>query len=547
MILKTQFSALLKSISTIIGRKTERIRLLENLRIGEPALVMEGIVKRFSGVIANDYIDFEVRKGEIHALLGENGAGKSTLMNILYGLYRADEGKILLGGEEVNINSPKDALELGIGMVHQHFMLVNKFTVKENLALGSMSPKGLLIENAKITKRVEELTKKYGLKLDLDCEIWQLSVGEQQRVEITKALYQGADLLVLDEPTSVLTPQEVKELFMSLRRMVAEGLTIIFITHKLNEIMAISNRVTVLRKGKHIATLDTSRTSRKELAKLVLGEEFTLGLEKPSSSKSNNEILLVKNLWALDDLGIDALKGISFSLKKGEILGVVGVSGNGQKELAEVITGLRRAKNGEILLKGNNITGKTPEEISKKGVGYIPEDRMTTGLLMDFTVAENEILKAPLLDKLFLNRREISKYAEDAILEFDIRTPSKDTPTKHLSGGNLQKLILSRELRLKPQVLIAAQPTRGLDVRATQYIWNKLLTERLKGVGILLISEDLDEIFCLSDRIMIFFDGYIVGEGTPKSFSIEEIGKMMTGTKRLDCGKNGKFVAEKSS
>jgi len=453
-------------------------------------------------------------------------------MKILYGLYQPNEGNIYVAGQRVVLRSPRDAINLGIGMVHQHFMLISPLTVTVNVILGVKSSRGLLLDIDKGEKVITELSKKYGLKVDPKAKILQLSVGEQQRVEIIKALYRGADVLILDEPTSVLTPQEVKELFSTLRSMVKEGLTIIFISHKLDEVLAVSDRITVLRDGKMISTLESGNTNKEELAEMMVGRKVIFQLNKPPLKKGNL-LLNVKNLQALNDKGLVALKEVSFSVYEKEILGIAGVAGNGQTELAEVITGLRKATKGKVFINGLDMTNHSPKEMIKHGVSYIPADRIGMGLLMDFTLTENLILEnhsmPPFSNRFFFNQKEIDQYAEKSISDFDVRTPSKSILAKKLSGGNLQKLLLSRELSLNPQLLIAVDPTRGLDVGATEYIRLKLIEQRNKGTAILLISTDLDEILSLSDRVAVIYEGKINGPFPIEKVSTEEIGLLMGG------------------
>lgn len=514
------------------------------VKSGEVILEARGITKRFPGVLADDHIDFDIKAGEVHALLGENGAGKTTLMNILYGLYKPDEGEVRVRGRRVVLRSPKDAIDLGIGMVHQHFMLVPSLTVTENVVLGLKSPREPFLDLDRAEKRIAEFSKKYGLKVGPKAKIEQLSVGERQRVEIIKALYRGAQVLILDEPTSVLTPPEVKELMAIIRRMAKGGLAVIpFITHKLPEVMEISDRVTVLRRGKVVARIETKRTNEKDLAKKMVGREVLFRIKR-RRARRGRVVLDVKNLGALSDKGLPALKNVSFSIREGEILGFAGVAGNGQRELAEVITGLRRATEGKIYVREKDITNSSTKKIIDQGVGHIPEDRIGMGLIMDFSIAENAILEthseSPFADrwfmpfdrKWFLNKNEIGKYTEKLIREYDIKTPSKDAPARNLSGGNLQRLILARELSRNPKILIANRPTRGLDVGATEFIRNKLMEQRGEGVAILLISEDLDEIMSMSDRIAVMYEGEIVGMVPAANAKVKEIGLMMAGAKR---------------
>lgn len=496
---------------------------------------MRGIVKRFPGVLANDHIDFEVRAGEIHALLGENGAGKTTLMNILYGLYRPDQGQIAINGQVVAIHSPANAIRLGIGMIHQHFMLVPTLSVVENVALGLPSSRGFLLDLEVVTERILHLSQTYGLTVDPAATVWQLAVGEQQRVEILKALYRGADLLILDEPTAVLTPQEVEELFTTLRRMAREGHALIFISHKLHEVLSISDRVTVLRDGRVVKTLPTAEATREDLARLMVGREVLLRVDRPPV-KLGDPVLRLEDLWAAGDKGVPALRGVSLQVRSGEILGIAGVSGNGQRELAEVIAGLRLPTQGRIIIAGVDTTGWSPERLLKHGLAYIPEERMRDGVIRDFSVEENLILKnhtdRPYANGIFMNFGKIAEYADNLIANFDIRTPSRDTPLKNLSGGNIQKMVLARELSRQPRVLIAAQPTRGVDISATEYIHRQLVAQRAKGTATLLISEDLDEILNLSDRIAVMYEGQIVGVVDQHEATVEQLGLMMAGAHR---------------
>jgi ABC-type uncharacterized transport system ATPase subunit len=499
-------------------------------------LEMRGIVKRFPGVLANDHVDFEVRAGEIHALLGENGAGKSTLMKILFGLYQPDEGEICINGQPIRIDQPASAIEHGIGMVHQHFMLVPSFTVAENVALGLPSSRGMLLDLDHVSARVRGLAEQYRLRVDPDEMVWQLAVGEQQRVEIIKALYREADILILDEPTAVLTPQEVDELFVVLRQLVAQGKAIVFISHKLHEVLAISDRVTVLRDGRVVETLPTAETDRPELARLMVGREVLLRVEH-SPVAFGEPRLSVENLHAGSDKeGVPALRGVSLEVRSGEIMGLAGVSGNGQRELAEAIAGLREVTGGHITIDRVDVTGWSPTALLEHGLSYIPEGRMRDGAIRDFTCAENLILRdlseRPYSDGLFLNLRQIATHTDELIESFDVKTPSRETPLKNLSGGNIQKLILARELSRKPHVLIAAQPTRGVDIGATEYIHQQLIAQREAGVATLLISEDLDEIQNLSDRIAVIYEGEIMGIVERGQATAGELGLMMAGVRR---------------
>lgn len=498
---------------------------------------MRGIVKRFPGVLANDHVDFDVRSGEVHALLGENGAGKSTLMKILYGLYEPNEGQILLNGEQVHISSPTDAIQLGIGMIHQHFMLVESLTVTENVALGLPSSRGLLTDLDRVSKRIQKLADIYGLQVDPDVYIWQLSVGQQQRVEIIKALYRGAALLILDEPTAVLTPQEVDEFFITMRQMLSDGHALIFISHKLHEVLDISNRITVLRDGKKIGERWTKDATKADLATMMVGRDVGLMRERQDTERGEARLEL-KNVASLNDRDTPALRGINLEVFGGEILGLAGVSGNGQRELAEVINGLRPLTAGQVFLEGQDVTGMNPGKLTEKMMSYIPEERMRDGVIKGFTVSENLILreynKRPFSRAGLLNLRSITEHADNLIKDYQVKTPSRETLTKSLSGGNIQKLVLARELFRKPRVLIAAQPTRGLDIGATEYVHERLLEQRADGAAILLISEDLDEILTLSDRVVVIFEGEIMGEMPREDATAEKLGLLMAGVRSED-------------
>lgn len=495
-------------------------------------LKMQGIVKRFPGVLAADHVDFEVKAGEIHALLGENGAGKSTLMKMLYGLYQQDEGQIFINREHVQIRSPQDAIKQGIGMIHQHFMLIPSLTVAENVALGLKSSRGLRLDLDVVAKRILELSERYHLQVEPDIPVWQLAVGEQQRVEILRALYRGAALLILDEPTAVLTPQEVDQLFHILNQMANDGHALIFISHKLHEVLAISQRITVLRDGRRVDTIPTKDATKRILAEMMVGRPVVLEYERVEC-KPGKERLVLKKVSALSNRGDLGLKNVDLTVHGGEIVGVAGVSGNGQRELAQVITGLRPTTEGEIFLEGQDITGKSPVLLNSLGLSHIPQERMIEGVIKEFTVAENYILqdhgRKPYATSIFLNFRQVVTRTKDAIRAYDIRTPSHETPVKSLSGGNIQKLVLARELSRSPKVLIAAQPTRGVDIGATEYIHKRLLEERDKGTAILLISEDLDEIRALSDRIVVMYEGRIVGEVKNENVDVNQLGMMMAG------------------
>ena len=502
-------------------------------------LEMKGITKRFPGVLANDRIDFDLHAGEVHALLGENGAGKSTLMKVLYGMYHPDEGKILLNGKPVSIASPTDSIDLGIGMIHQHFMLVPTLTVAENVALGVPSKRGPLTDLVEVSKRIVELAGVYGLKIDPDAHIWQLSVGQQQRVEIIKALYRGAALLILDEPTAVLTPQEVDELFAIMRQMVKDGHALIFISHKLHEVVEISDRVTVLRDGRKIGTRPTSETTKRDLANWMVGREIIFSPEHKTVETGAVRMEL-KEASCGSDRGTPGLRQVSLQVHAGEILGIAGVSGNGQRELAEVLTGLRETTQGQIRLEGQDVTGLPADELTERMLSYIPEERMRDGMIKEFTVSENMILrehhKPPFSRYGFLNLRHISQHADRLIRQFQVKTPSRETPAKSLSGGNIQKMVLARELARQPRAIVAAQPTRGLDIGATEYVRGLLLEQRAAGAAILLISEDLDEILALSDRIAVLYEGNIMDILPRTQATSERLGLLMAGVHSEEAG-----------
>ena len=496
------------------------------------AVEMRHITKRFPGVLANDDITFSVSKGEIHALLGENGAGKTTLMNILYGLYQQDTGEIYIKGKKVKINGPNDAISLGIGMIHQHFMLIPPFTVAENVVLGIEPTKNLLFDREKAVKDVEEISQKYGLKVDPRSKVQDISVGIEQRVEILKALYRGAEILILDEPTAVLTPQEVEELFKVMKSLKEEGKTIIFITHKLKEPMATCDRITVLRKGQLVGTVEPGKTDIAQLAHMMVGRKVVLEVEKPPH-KCGDVVMRVEDLEALNDRGIKALRNVNLILRKGEILGIAGVEGNGQLELVEALTGLRKISSGKIVINGKDMTTKSTRDIIKAGVSHIPEDRQKRGLVLEFSLAENLILGSHFTEAfshpLRMDYDSVFTYADNLVHAFDIRTTGIQSEVKYLSGGNQQKVIVARELGREPEIIIASQPTRGLDVGAIEYIHQKILEMREKNKAILLISADLEEIYHLSDRIAVIYEGKIVGERDPQTTTEEELGLLMAG------------------
>jgi simple sugar transport system ATP-binding protein len=484
-------------------------------------------------VLANDAVDFEVREREIHCLLGENGAGKSTLAESLFGFYSPDAGDIFWKGEKVDISSPAVAMGLGIGMVHQHFMLVETHSVLENILLGRDTPGPLLDEKAART-RVIELCEQYNVTMDPDTLIWQLSVGEQQWVEILKALYDGVELLILDEPTAVLTPQESERLFSILKKMSMEGLAIIFITHKLNEVVQVSDRVTVLRRGKKIDTVNSWEVTKAGLARMMVGRDVVFRVKREGVDRGE-PVLEIRDVQACNDIGLECVHGVDLALHKREILGIAGVAGNGQKELFEVLIGMRELEGGKVFLNGEDISGKSVGYIQSKGMAHVPSDRIKEGLVMGFTIAENMILgrewNKPYRKGAQLNDQAIRAFAENGLESYEIAAPSIDHVTRNLSGGNLQKVVLAREIGSNPKVLIANQPTRGLDVGVIEYVHNQFLKLRGESVGILLFSEDLDEILTLSDRIAVVFQGEILGVFEAADADIDKIGLLMAGVK----------------
>lgn len=503
--------------------------------VAEKLIEVKNITKRFPGVVANDKVNLSIEEGEIHAIVGENGAGKSTLMNIIYGLYEPTEGEILFKGKPIKINSPLDAINLGIGMVHQHFMLVPSFTVAENIVLGTEPRKNkIFMDYEKAISITEELSETYGLAVDPHMKVELLSVGIQQRIEILKVLYKGADILILDEPTAVLTPQESDELFNVIRRLVEDlGKTVIIITHKLQEVLAISHRVSVMRQGKMVGTLETKEANEGILAEMMVGREVLFEqLDKKETFKE--EVLLVEGLRARDNRGLVALNGVSFNLRRGEVLGIAGVEGNGQSELVEVLTGLRKTEEGRILINGVDASNKSPKEIRNLGIAHVPEDRLSTGLSTEATIWENLIMglqhEEPYATRgIYMNEKKIKDRANRLIDEFDIRTPSSDLTAGKLSGGNMQKMVIAREFSFDTPILIIAQPTRGVDVGAIEFIHSQIIEKRNDGVAILLVSAELDEIFRLSDRIITFYEGEITGEFLKDQISKQEIGIYMTG------------------
>ncbi|MDI9440954.1 MAG: ABC transporter ATP-binding protein [Firmicutes bacterium] len=496
-------------------------------------LEMRGITKRFPGVVANADVDFTLKKGEIHTLLGENGAGKSTLMKILYGLYQADEGEIYVHGEKREINEPNDALSLGIGMVHQHFMLIPQFSVVENLVLGT-EPKrgGVFLDMAAAVRQVEDVSREYGLAIDPHAKVMNISVGMQQRVEILKALLRGAEILVLDEPTAVLTPQEVGELFTIMRNLTEMGKSIIFISHKLKEVMEISDRVTVIRRGRIIGSVTTAETNVNDLARMMVGRDVELVVSK-EPAKPGPEMFRITDLHVQDDRHLPALSGVSLSVRAGEILGIAGVDGNGQNELAEAITGMRKATSGQIVLNGKDITNLSSRRVFESKVVHIPADRHRHGLVLEFSIAENMVLRTyyapPFSNKTVLDWEVIKQEARELIEEYDVRTPNEDVLASSLSGGNQQKVIVARELAQEPELIVAAQPTRGLDVGAIEFVHTRLIEARDAQKAVLLFSLELDEILALADRIAVMYEGRIVGIVDREEATEEKLGLMMAG------------------
>ena len=503
-------------------------------RIGDtPLIETVGLTKRFTTVLANDRIDFDVRRGEIHCLLGENGAGKTTLAECLYGFYQPDSGQIRFKGQVERISSPAAAMALGIGMVHQHFMLVEPHSVLENILLGR-GGKGATLDLARAKKRIQELCEMYGVRMDPEVCIWQLSVGEQQWVEILKALYDGVDLLILDEPTAVLTPHESERLFEILKRMSQEGLSIIFVTHKLNEVMAVSDRVTVLRRGKKVDTVHTKHVTKARLAHMMVGREVVFRVDR-EELECGEPLLDVQGVHACNDLGQKCLFGVDLTIHEREILGIAGVAGNGQRELFEVLIGVRQADQGVVNFRGENIIGKSPRAIALKGLAHVPSDRIKEGLVRHFSVAENLILghewDPPFRKGPILNQTAIEDFAGDRVKAYEIATANIHQETRYLSGGNLQKVVLARELGNSPKALIANQPCRGLDVGVIEYVHREFLKKREAGMGILLFTEDLDEILTLSDRVAVMYRGEIVGLFGAAEADVDTIGLLMAGVK----------------
>lgn len=500
----------------------------------EYVIEMREITKKFGDFVANDKINLQLRKGEIHALLGENGAGKSTLMNMLAGLLEPTSGDIVVNGKTVNLDSPSKAASLGIGMVHQHFMLVEAFTVVENIILGSETTKHGVLDLKKASQDILDLSKKYGLAVDPNAKVEDISVGAQQRVEILKTLYRGADILIFDEPTAVLTPAEIEELMTIMKNLANEGKSIILITHKLDEIRAVSDRVTVIRRGKSIETVEIGGATNQDLAEMMVGRSVSFKTEK-GPSQPKEVVLSIENLVVNENRGIPAVKNLSLELRAGEVVGIAGIDGNGQSELIQAITGLRKVKSGSIKIKGKDVVGLRPRQITEMNVGHVPEDRHRDGLVLDMMISENMALqtyyKEPLSKNGILNYPNITSYAKKLMEEFDVRAASEVVPAKALSGGNQQKAIIAREIDRDPDLLIVSQPTRGLDVGAIEYIHKRLIQERDNGKAVLVVSFELDEILNVSDRIAVIHDGKIQGIVTPETTNKQELGILMAGGK----------------
>ncbi|RMA91408.1 ABC transporter ATP-binding protein [Priestia megaterium] len=498
----------------------------------EYVIEMLDIRKEFPGIVANDNITLQVKKGEIHALLGENGAGKSTLMNVLFGLYQPEKGQIRVNGQEVKITDPNVANDLGIGMVHQHFMLVQNFTVTENIILGNEPTRTGKINIKKAAQDIQKLSNQYGLSVDPYAKIQDISVGMQQRVEILKTLYRGADILIFDEPTAALTPQEITELIQIMKKLIQEGKSIILITHKLKEIMSVCDRCTIIRKGVGVGTVNVQETNPDELAALMVGREVHFKTEKKTATPKE-AVLTIKELVVEDSRGVEAVSSLNLSVRAGEIVGIAGVDGNGQTELIEAITGLKKIKSGSITLKNQELSTLSTRKITESGIGHIPQDRHKHGLVLDYTIGENIGLQTyyqkPMSKSGILNYKEMYKKAKELIAEYDVRTPSEYTQARSLSGGNQQKAIIAREVDRSPELLIAAQPTRGLDVGAIEFIHKKLIEERDKGRAVLLVSLELDEVINLSDRIAVIYEGKIVDIVDSKETNEQELGLLMAG------------------
>ncbi len=498
-----------------------------------PVLELRGITKQFPGVLANDNVNLTLEKGEIHALLGENGAGKTTLMNILYGLYKPTKGEIFIHGKEAHISGPTDAIRQGIGMVHQHFMLVPVLTVTENVMLGEEALKsGMFLDRKKVAARIREISQKYGLLVDPDAYVKDLPVGIQQRVEIIKVLYRNANVLILDEPTAVLTPQEVEELFNIIRSLVDQGVSLIFITHKLKEVLSVADRITVIRRGKTVGTATPAEATEQSLAEMMVGRAVELRVFK-TEAKPAEPVLTVKDLYVKDDREALAVNGVSFEVRAGEVLGVAGVQGNGQTELVEALTGMRRVENGLITIDGNDATNASPRKITEMGVAHVPEDRQRDGLVLSFPIKDNMMLNTyynTFSKRSIIDKEKVARTSEQWVKDFDVRTPSINVPAANLSGGNQQKVIVAREFSRPTKLLIAAQPTRGLDVGSIEYIHGRIIQKRDEGNAVLVISTELDEIRALSDRIAVMYEGKIVDILPAKSVTKHQLGLLMAGS-----------------
>lgn len=497
-----------------------------------PVLEARGITKRFPGVLANDHIDFKLKRGQIHCMLGENGAGKTTLMNVIYGLYQPEAGEILVNGQQATIETANDAIRLGIGMVHQHFMLIPELTVTENIILGNEVTVGPFLDRRRAAAQIKQLSERFGLRVDPEARVGDLPVGARQRVEIIKALYRKADILILDEPTSVLTPQEAEELFKVMRTLVQQGVSIVFITHKLKEVLAVADEITVLRNGRVAGVVAPQEASEASLASLMVGREVILQVQKEASNPGE-VVLSVRDLQVMDDREHMALDGVSLEVRAGEILGVAGVQGNGQTELVEALTGLRPAHSGQVFIDGQETTFATPRQVTELGVAHIPEDREQDGLVKQYPIVDNLILNTyylqPYAQRLVINERETARHAEEVVQKFDVRTPSIYALAGTLSGGNKQKMIVAREFSRPIRLLIAAQPTRGLDVGSIEFIHQQLISRRQERVAVLLVSAELDEIVSLSDRIAVLFRGRIIDTVPAAVADREQLGLLMAG------------------
>lgn len=499
-----------------------------------PVLELRGITKQFPGVLANDNVNLTLEKGEIHALLGENGAGKTTLMNILYGLYKPTRGEIYINGKKVDISGPTDAIRQGIGMVHQHFMLIPVLTVTENVMLGEEALKNVIFLDRKaVAARIREISKQYGLHVNPTAYVKDLPVGIQQRVEIIKVLYRDANILILDEPTAVLTPQEVEELFAIIKSLVAQGVSLIFITHKLKEVLAVADRITVIRRGQTVGTAIPGQATEQSLAEMMVGRAVELTVHK-EKAHATEPVLVVENLYVKDDRKGTVVEGVSFEVKAGEVLGVAGVQGNGQTELVEALTGLRYVESGTIKIAGQNATNASPRTCTEMGVAHVPEDRQRDGLVLSYPLTDNIVLNTyyqkPFANGFVINEEAVRKETEQLIKEFDVRTPSCTVPAANLSGGNQQKVIIAREFSRPIKLLIASQPTRGLDVGSIEYIHGRIIQKRDEGTAVLVVSTELDEIRSLSDRIAVMFEGKIVDILPADKVTKEQLGLLMAGS-----------------